>query len=122
MATSHPPYYIALQAQLDNLGSRMENSFNEIKVMLSGYDVRLRDLEKSNIQVETTTGISMNAAWKRLDEHTDKLIRIEDDIGALKESSKRLNEIFKWLLGIFTVVFTGALMLFISGKATIIFK
>lgn len=122
MATSHPPYYAALQTQLDSLGVRMDHSFNEIKAMLSGYDVRLRDLEKSNIQVETTTGISMNAAWKRLDEHTEKLVKIEDNIGALKESSKRLNEIFKWLLGIFTILLTGALMLFISGKATIIFK
>lgn len=122
MTTSHPPYYAALQAQLDNLGSRIDYSFNEIKTMLSGYDMRLRDLEKSNIQAETTTGISMNASWKRLDEHTDKLVKIEDNISALKESSKRLNEIAKWLLGIFTILLTGALMLFISGKATIIFK
>ena len=121
-SANHPPYYTALQTQLDTLGVRMDNSFNDIKTMLSGYDTRLRELEKSNIQVETATGINMGAAWKRIDEHTAQIEAVKVSISDLKDSSKRLNEIFRWMLGVFTVVFTSGLLLFISGKATIVFK
>lgn len=120
--TPTQPYYAVLQAQMDSLGLRMDSAFGEIKTLLVGYDMRLRDLEKSNIRVDTATGINMGAAWKRIDENAAQIEALKVSISDLRESSKRLNEIFRWMLGVFTVIFTSGLLLFISGKATIVFK
>lgn len=115
-------YELALQDQITALGARMEKSFDEVKQMLLGYDARLRDLEKQDVRETTANGINMNAAWKRLDEHSLKIKTAQDELTQLRETTKALNWLGKWILGIFTTMLTLILTLLITGKAEIIFK
>jgi len=58
-----------LQSQIDNIGSRMDKGFDELKSMLGGYDSRLRNLEQSEAGSRPVLESRIDAAWRRLDEH-----------------------------------------------------
>jgi hypothetical protein len=134
-----------LQIRINDLATRMDKGFDELKLMLGVVDNRMRDLEKSEAGVHPVIETRLSAAWRKIDEHETKL---QDVIKALNDSvsiedlkahaarieklenmtsnalliATRLESIAKWLLGIFTAIIIPILLLLLSGKATIIFK
>ena len=119
----------ALQSQLNSLGERMEKNFDEVKAMMNGFDSRVREMEKGEAGCQTITSGRIDAAWKKLDEHTDSLKDIEKIVQAqllivsqLIESQKQIKDILKWVLGIVTAVIVVVVIGLATGQATVVFK
>jgi hypothetical protein len=124
-----PPGSSAVQAQLNSLGERMEKNFDEVKAMMNGFDARVREIEKGEAGCQALVSGRIDAAWKKLDEHTSSLKEIENIVSQqvlvvtqLIESQRQLKDIFKWVLGIVTAVIIVIFIGLATGQATVIFR
>jgi hypothetical protein len=61
---------------------------------------------------------SVDAAWKKINEHAGELA----DLKKLMSGVEQTNQLLKWLSGIFTALLIAILVMFITGKATLIFR
>lgn len=104
----------ALQAQLDALKETMSTGLIDIKALVGSsmnaiqvIDQRVQQLEKSEAGCHPILSSRIDAAWKRIDEHTIVLKQIED---ATKEMA-HTNAILKWILGLFTALITAGIIM-----------
>jgi hypothetical protein len=116
-------------SQVNTLGERMDKSFDEVKGMMSAFDERVRAIEKGEAGCQAIVAGRLDAAWKKLDEHTSKLAEIEKIVSDqvlvvanLITSQKQLKEIMRWVLGIFTMILAAVLIALITGQAQVVFK
>jgi len=124
-----PDSTAALQSQLNSLGERIEKNFDEVKAMMNGFDSRVREMEKGEAGCQAITSGRIDAAWKKLDEHTKTLEDIEKIVqdqllivSQLIESQKQIKDILKWALGIVTAVIVVVVIGLATGQATVVFK
>jgi len=118
-----------LQFELNSLGERMEKNFDEVKAMMNGFDSRVREIEKGEAGCQAIVTSRLDAAWKKLDEHTDSLKDIEKIVqdqllivSQLIESQKQIKDILKWVLGIVTAVIVVVVIGLATGQATVVFR
>ena len=111
----------ALQAQIDNIGARMDKGFDELKMMLGGYDGRLRDLEKSDASSHPVMESRLDAAWRKIDEHTAFIVAAQKTADQALQVANKLESVAKWILGIFTLVLVALIIAILTGKVHVTF-
>ncbi len=112
----------ALQAQILALSERTENGVNEIKDMILAIDARLRAIEIAQAGELPLLRIRLDAAWKKIDGHEERIGKLAENAATALATASRLESVTKWLLYIFTAVLIAVVILFVTGKATIVFK
>jgi hypothetical protein len=115
----------ALKAQLQGVGSKIE----DVKTLLVCYEDRIRSLERAG---DKTTPIitkrieDLESVSKDHDQELKDLTKLintqAQSIQKLTDSFATMQTIWKWALGIFTVVMTAVIILLITGQAEVIFK
>lgn len=103
------------QAQHEQLIAHIDSGFSEIKSMLGDYERRLREVETREAGCQPVLQGRLAAVEKKQTEH-------DETIKKLVIVSDRLENISKWLLGIFTalvVIIAGA---YLTGGITIVFN
>jgi hypothetical protein len=115
--------------QIKTLGESMNKSFDEVKGAMFNFDERVRGIEKSEVGCQAVVSGRLDAAEKKLDEHTSMLADLEKLVAnqvllvsQLIESQKGLNNILKWILGIFTAVIVVIVIGLATGQAQVVFK
>jgi len=124
-----PSNWDLVLAQLKTLGDNTVKNFDEVKGMMSGFDNRLRGIEKGEAGCQAVVFGKLDSAWKKLDEHTSELNGLEklikDQAMVVQDliaSQKQLKVIMNWALGILTAVIIAVLIMFATGQATVVFK
>ncbi len=112
----------ALQAQILALSERTENGLTEIKEVLLALDARLRAMEIAQAGELPLLRIRLDAAWKKIDKHDELIGKLAENAAAALAAASRLESVAKWFLAIFTAVLIAVVILFVTGKATIVFK
>jgi hypothetical protein len=124
-----PTNWELILAQLKTLGENTNKNFEEVKGMMSSFDERVRGIEKGEAGCQAMVAGRLDAAEKKLNEHTSDLEKLEKLIAdqvllvtKLIESQKQLKVIMNWALGIGTTVLIAVLIMFATGQATVVFK
>lgn len=116
-----PSEGLTVQAQLSQLGQRLDKGFDEIKRMLSSFEERLRDLEKSEARDHTLIGTRLDAAWKMIDQHENDIKALTQLIQEQTQLIASIEMIGKWFIGIVTALIVALLVGVISGKIRLVF-
>ena len=86
-------------------------AISEVKAIVSGLDERVRQLERATVEQSVTAAQRLDAAFRKIDEHTGQLRELQNDLDCrvrerqeiTNDHAKRLNEvesvsrIAKWL-------------------------
>jgi len=107
-----------LQAQINALGESMQSGLGEIKQILQGIEVRVREIENREAGCYPMVNSKVDAAWRRLDEHDVAIVRLREVVGELVHTNRLLG----WAAGLVTAVLVVLLGALVTGQATIIFK
>lgn len=110
------------QAQIDALGDRMDKGFTELKEMLYRFDERIREIDRLQASSQPVLISRLDAAWRRIDSHSVEIDKYREDLVTLTHSLNQLENIFKWMLGIFTSVIITLLIAFFTGKIDIVIR
>ena len=100
----------ALQKQIDDLGDRMEKGFAEIKEMIKGFDVRMRNVEQNQAGCQPILTARIEAAFQKLAQLDIKINELDQTLISQRAKITELqhtNNILKWLLGIATTLVIG---------------
>ena len=115
----------ALRNEIIVLGEKIE----DIKKLLENNEERIRCLERAGDKttplIEKRIQDLENTAKNHDQELKDltKLINTQaQSIQKLTDSFANMETIWKWALGIFTVVMTAVIILLVTGQAEVIFK
>jgi len=88
-----------LQEQINTLGTRMDKGLDEIKTIVSGFDVRVRNVELKEANCNPILTAKVDAAWRKLDEHDAELKEVNKvfekfnkSISDLVHNNKKLEE------------------------------
>lgn len=114
----------ALQAQINGLGERMENSFLKVERMLDAIEQRMRGLEQREAGCQPLINSRLDAAWKVIDQHTALLDTMQRSIRQTEAAITKLtntNDILKWILGVFSAILAALLIALATGQARIVF-
>ena len=120
-----PPNTSALQAQINGLGERMQQGFDEIKVMLHSYEERTRTLEHKEAGCQPIIHARLDAQQQDIAGHDTKLATKSQQINALEKQVARLATMYSVFvfigssLGLSIIALIWSL---ITGRAEIIFK
>jgi hypoxanthine-guanine phosphoribosyltransferase len=124
-----PNNWDIFQNQIRTLGESMAKNFDEVKGMLNAFDARVRSIETGEAGCQAIVASRLDAAWKKLDEHTSKLNDTEKIVNTqvlvvdkLIDSQKQLKEILRWILGVITTIFIAIFIALATGQAQVIFK
>jgi predicted phage tail protein len=108
----------ALQAQIDGLGDRMKEGFDEVKGMIMGFDTRVRGLETREAGCQPVLAAGLKSAQDKIDEHDKQLKALEMQMSRLMTAYGVLV-----LIGSSTMLSVMALIwALITGQAEVIFK
>lgn len=83
-------------AQITALGERMDQGFTRLEAVMTGVEGRVRGLEQREAGCQPIVSSRMDAAWKKIDEHTAELKDLHDAVKALQHA----NRIITWIAGI----------------------
>jgi hypothetical protein len=115
----------ALQLEIKIVG----NSIEDVKSLLVNYEERIRCLERAGdkttplIEKRLETLEKLTEAHAKELEELKKLITIQaQSIEKLTISFETMQKIWKWALGIFTVVMTAVIIMLVTGQALVVFK
>lgn len=86
----------ALQAQINQLGERMDRGFSELKEIMTGVEGRVRGLETREAGCQPMVTSKIDAVAKRVDEHEAELKTLKENVAELKHS----NRIMSWIGGL----------------------
>jgi hypothetical protein len=92
-----------LQTQIDELGGRMDAGFRELKEMFRDFEERVRVSEQREAGCQPVVQARIDAAWRKIDEHTSDIKCLNDTIKAMTETISALrhtNRILTWLGGV----------------------
>lgn len=94
---------------------RIEAGFARIDSSLKALDDRLRQSEMREAGFATPTITRVDAAWRKIDEHSAVLTELQRDLLQLTASVSQLQTILRWLLGIFTSLIVAVLIALATG-------
>lgn len=103
------------QAQIEALGKQIDTGFADVKGLLLSYEKRLRDVEQREAGCQPLLNSRISAVEKTVNEH-------DETIKKLVLVSDRLENISRWILGIFTSLVVVLLTAYITGRLTVIFN
>ena len=109
---------LVLQTQINSLGTRMEKGFDEIKSIVSGFDVRVRNVELKEANCNPMLTSRVDAAWRKLDEHETTMKEFEKTFDELEKTVNELvstNKVLKWILGVLTALLVALLIKLVVG-------
>jgi uncharacterized coiled-coil protein SlyX len=102
---------------------------SDIKSFLENFEGRIRNLERVGDKTTPLTEKRIELLEKISEFHNKELKDLKDLITATAHNVDKLSvgfndmqKIWKWALGIFTVVMTAMIILFITGQAYVVFK
>jgi len=115
----------ALKTEIEGVGKRVD----DIKELLVAFEERIRCLERAGDKTTPMFDKRIELLEKTTDEHEKELKSLTSlintqakSIEKLKHSVDEMQRIWKWALGIFTVVITAVIIMLVTGQATVIFK
>ena len=115
---------LALQSEIQGLGNRIE----DVKELLVGYEERIRCLERAGDKTTPLTEKRIKDLEDKTKAHDKELKDLTDLINLQAKSVDKLTnswesqqKIWKWALGIFTVVVTAIIIMLVTGQAKVIF-
>ena len=115
----------ALKTEIEGVGRRVD----DIKELLVAFEERIRCLERAGDKTTPMFDKRIEILEKTTKEHEEELKRLAElintqaiSIGKLKDGVDEMQRIWKWALGIFTVVITAVIIMLVTGQATVIFK
>ena len=103
-------------SQVDLLGERMDKGFSELKEMLIRYEERLRGVETREVGSFAVVGSRLDAAWKKIDDHSEELKILSDSLSGIGKSAALLETVSKWLLGVMTAIVVAVVIAFVTGR------
>ena len=112
---------MTVQAQIEQLGQRLDKGFDEIKRMLSHFDERIRKLETTDARDHTLVVARLEEAWKTIDRHDDDLKSLTRWSQNQTKLIERIEMVGKWVIGIVTAVIVALLIAIVSGKIRLTF-
>ena len=98
---------------------RIEAGFARLDLAIRQLDERLRQSEMRDAGFAGPTQARVDAAWRRLDEHSAALAVLERELRDLVSTVNQLQNILKWLLGIVTSLFVAVLIALATGHLSI---
>jgi hypothetical protein len=114
-----------LQSEIQNLGGQIEG----IKNLLERNEERIRCLERTGDKTTPLIEKRIDSLEKTALAHAEELKNLTQlittqaqSVGKLKNGVDEMQRIWKWALGIFTVVMTAMIIMLVTGQATVIFK
>ena len=113
---------MSVQTQIDSIGERMDKGFEEIKSLLGRYEERLRGIETREAGCAPIVNSRLDAAWRRLDEHSLQIKSLADDVREISNSALLLTTVSKWVLGIVTALVISFAVAILTGKIEILYK
>jgi len=90
---------LSLQKQIELIDTRLSQlceGIGEIKAMLQNIEARVRKLETEEAGMHPVIETRISAAWRRLDEHEQKLASLTTAIVRLEQA----NRVLSWIGGI----------------------
>ncbi len=81
----------------------MDRGFGEMKEMLTGIDSRVRRLENSEAGCQPLVNARLDAAWRKIEEHSADIEELEKAQKSLLETIselKQANRILTWIGGL----------------------
>jgi len=115
----------ALKTEIEGVGKHVD----EIKEMLVAFDERIRCLERAGDKTTPLTEKRIKDLEDKTKAHDQELKDLTELINIQAKSVDKLTnswesqqKIWKWALGIFTVVVTAIIIMLVTGQATVIFK
>lgn len=107
----------ALQAQITDLGVRMEKGFAKLEDIMTGVESRVRGLEQREAGCSPMVNARLDAAWKAIDElKTANVLQSETNTD-LREGTESLRRLVTGIETKVAIIF-GALGLIGGGAAT----
>jgi len=114
-----------LQVQIDSLGERMQQGFDEIKDMLRSYEERTRAIEQREAGCQPIMHARLDAMQQYIIDHNTKFTTKSQQINSLEKQVARLAGMYNFFvfigsaLGLSVIALIWAL---ITGQAQVIFK
>jgi predicted RNase H-like nuclease (RuvC/YqgF family) len=116
---------MTLKTQLEGLGKNID----EVKNLLVSYEERIRCLERAGDKTQPLIENRIAQLEKTSEEHKQELKDLTalintqaQSVEKLKNGVDSMQRIWKWGLGIFTVVITAVIIMLVTGQATVIFR
>lgn len=84
----------ALQSQIASIVTRldrMSDDITAIKAMLERLDERIRALENSDASAHPLMQSRLDAAWRTIDVHENRIKRLEEMVSELRQANKLLS-------------------------------
>lgn len=84
----------ALQSQIASIVTRldrMSDDITAIKTMLERLDERIRALENSDASAHPLMQSRLDAAWRTIDVHENRIKRLEEMVSELRQANKLLS-------------------------------
>ena len=114
-----------LRAEIKGLGTRID----DVKTLLVNNEERIRCLERIGDKTTPLIEKRLEILEKLIEAHAKELDALKDMITIQAQSITKLTNsfgamkmIWNWALGIFTTVMIALIILFLTGKAEVIFK
>lgn len=108
-----------IEDQIAALGERMDKGLDEIKVMISKFDVRIRELETSEARYHPLMESRVAGAWKEIEKHAADLILLKSWSNEQAKVIGRLEGVGKWLMGVLTALVIAVLVGLVTGRMRI---
>lgn len=115
----------ALQAQIDNLGERMDKGFDEIKALVRSFDDHVRLVEMKEAGCQPITVSRLDSTWHRLDEHEIKLVQHDAKHQKLDRQLGRamsMYGIFVFISSALGLSIIALIWSLLTGQATVVFR
>jgi hypothetical protein len=115
----------ALQVQIDGLGERMQQGFDDIKGMLRSYEERTRLLEIKESGCQPIIHARLDAMQQDISDHKTKFATKSQQINSLEKQVARLATMYGFFIFVgsaFGISLISLIWALITGRAEVIFK
>lgn len=94
----------------------MDQGFQKLEAMLASYETRVRAVENNAAGFQPVVSQRVDAAWKKIDEHSSDISNIKTAMIDLIQT----NKVLKWMLSIFAAVLISIIIAFATGRLQIV--
>ena len=98
---------------------RVEAGFNRIEAAIRALEDRQRQSEVAQAGFAPQAITRLDAAWRKIDEHSAVMVELQKDLLQLTQSVDQLQGILRWMLGIFTSLIAAMLVALATGHLSI---
>jgi len=124
-----PENISAFQAQIDNLGERMDKGFDELKSFLRSFDDRLRAIERMEAGCQPIVTARIDAVVHQLSDHETRLTTKSQQINKLEKQTEQIVGMYKsisrlaWAIGVAFILAAGSFVWsLITHQVMVVFR